>query len=431
MTLQFPIPDEPIRVALIGSGQRARSIYKPLFPSMAPWIKLVAVCDPVREHCDRMAHDLDIRPYYDIHELVKDKPMEAALLITPIPSHYPLTKYLTSNRIHCHIETAWCSMVSQCRDMMKTARENSVIIRVAENFFRNPVDRFAQTVKESGYLGRIGRVMSFADHTGYHNNSRWLRFAGCHPEWVQAIQNSMAHPGFYFQPPRYFEAEILKNRFYQFPNGLFVMDTGIGHCKGLLGRHPRPGYTEWQGELGTLVNRGMASTPADMAGNVRTELRKVSTNNLAPAQEREDRLNGGGIADHVTPVEMGGDNGDWATIWAETPEGRIEYKNPLRTGCGGINGNWSYGIAIMDHCVDFALAVRGRRDSEFTDEDAMMSLMMDIGARESDLQEGRRIRLPLEGDLEADALERDKQKNEYGVDPFDIEGMLAIAYPKP
>lgn len=41
----------------------------------------------------------------------------------------------------------------------------------------------------------------------------------------------------------------------QFAGGLFVLDVGSGHVKGHLGRHPRPGYTEWQGERGTLVHR--------------------------------------------------------------------------------------------------------------------------------------------------------------------------------
>lgn len=39
--------------------------------------------------------------------------------------------------------------------------------------------------------------------------------------------------------------------------------------------------------------------------------------------------------------------------------------------------------------------------------------------------------LPLTGKLEADALVRVEQKRQFGVDLLDIEGMLAISYPKP
>jgi len=72
--------------------------------------------------------------------------------------------------------------------------------------------------------------------------------------------------------------------------------------------------------------------------------------------------------------------------------------------------------------------VRGLRESEFTDEDAMMSLMMDVGARESVQKDGKRIELPLTGELESDARVREAQKAQFGVDPMDVEGMLAISY---
>ena len=79
----------------------------------------------------------------------------------------------------------------------------------------------------------------------------------------------------------------------------------------------------------------------------------------------------------------------------------------------------------------WSLAVRGLRDSEFTDEDTLMSAMMEAGAHESALQEGRRIRLPLEGDLEADAVVCEQQRQKFGVDPLDVEAMLAVSFPRP
>ena len=74
---------------------------------------------------------------------------------------------------------------------------------------------------------------------------------------------------------------------------------------------------------------------------------------------------------------------------------------------------------------------RGLRDSEFTAEDALMSEMMEIGAHESNLQEGRRIRLPLEGDLESDARTREAQRKQFGCDPLDVEAMLSVSFPRP
>jgi hypothetical protein len=57
--------------------------------------------------------------------------------------------------------------------------------------------------------------------------------------------------------------------------------------------------------------------------------------------------------------------------------------------------------------------------------------MMELGAHESALNQGRRVTLPIEGELETDAMIRDAQHRKYGVDPLDVEAMLSISYPRP
>ncbi len=423
----IPIPQEPLKVALIGAGNRASTIYRPLFSSLKPWVVPVAACDPVKEHCDAMAAALGVPAFYDIRELVKARPMEAAIVVTPVESHHSISIYLSSHGIHNLTETTWASMVCQAQDMIATAHLHGVIARVAENFFRFPIDRFARAVKQSGYLGRIGRIVSYADHTGYHNSSRWVAFAGCHPEWVQCLEHGMAHPAFYSMPQRRHDRETLNARIFGFQDGFLVMDTGSGHVKGHLGRHPRPGYTEWHGERGTLVYRAMGH----LWGDAHAELRYCSDAKLAPAQEAAGNLSGGGIADVVTPVAMELEGRQWLRSYADTPAGCIEYVNPFRPVEFAHHAEGWYSAAIMDHISDFALAVRGLRPSEFTDQDALMSEMMEIGAHESALNEGKRVKLPLQGDIEADALTREALKQKYGVDPLDVEAMLAISYPRP
>jgi predicted dehydrogenase len=426
----LPIPTQPLRLALIGAGQRAQVVYRPLWESLRPWCVPVAVCDPVAANGQQLAAALGVPAYTDIRQLVRDRPMEAAVVVTPTESHHSISVYLSAHGIHHHTETTWASLVCQAQEMIATARQHRVIARVAENFFRYPVDRFAQAVRDSGYLGRIGRIVSYADHTGYHNNSRWIAFAQGHPDWVQCLEHRLDHPAFYSMPQRRHEQETLTARFFHFANDLLVLDIGSGHVKGHLGRHPRPGYTEWQGQRGALVHRAGHSTAW---GHEQTELRHVSDARLAPAQEATGQLNGGGVADVITPVRHDQTPELWTGCHADTPHGRIAYTTPLRghLPVGVIYGQNFYGVAVMEHVVDFVLAVRGLRPSEFTDEDALLADMMEMGARESALQEGRRIRVPLAGALESDAQERERQWKQFGVDPLDVEAMLSVSFPRP
>ena len=87
-------PTLPIDLALIGTGNRATTQYAPLFDFLRPWVRLVAVCDPVKENADRMADRLDVDAYYSVRELAKARPMEAALIVAPVETHYPLSCYL-------------------------------------------------------------------------------------------------------------------------------------------------------------------------------------------------------------------------------------------------------------------------------------------------------------------------------------------------
>ena len=240
-----PIPPlaDPVKVAVIGAGHRSQRIYLPLMESIRPWLDVVAVCDPVCEHADRWAEASGARAFYNVRDMVKAGLIEAAIVVVPIESHHSLSVFLSSNGIHNHIETTWASSLRQARDMCDAARRHGVVTRVAENFFRSPFDRFAQTVQRSGYIGQIGRIFCYNNHTGYHNNSRWLAFAGTHPQWVQSLEHGMDHDPFHSAPARCHEREMFKARFFCFPN-LGVMDMCCGHGKGMLGRQPRPGHEE-------------------------------------------------------------------------------------------------------------------------------------------------------------------------------------------
>ena len=361
--------------------------------------------------------------------------MEAALVVTPIESHHSISVYLSSHGIHNLTETAWCSMLVQAKDMIETAKKNGVIVRVAENFFRFPIDRFAQKLKESGYIGSIDRIFCYNDHTGFHNNSRWIRFAGSHPLWVQSLQHTMKTGEFHSKPQRFHQDETFRANFFAFPHQLMVIDQAA-NIKGFLGRQTRPGYTEWQGEYGTLVSPGMTSTTAPAAyykdGTVtsrdrvplvtQSELRYCSPESFAKY---------GSSPDVISEVVNEYEGHHWVRTYAETPKGVIEHRNPFRSDEPSKHRLKEYGACIMGHIVDFSLAVRGIAESEFDEHDALMSMMMSIGAQESALREGQRIALPLSGDLESEDRIRNRIKEKYGVDPLDVEGMLRISYPKP
>lgn len=405
--------NQPLAVALIGAGNRSQKVYQPLFESLRPWIHLVAVCDPVKENADAYAERMEAPAFYSLQELVRSQLAEAALVVAPIDVHYAVSCYLSQHGMHNLVETSMANLLVQAQEMVRTARENKVILRIAENFFRFPFDRIAKKIAATNFVGPIRRITCLHDHTGYHNNSRWIVFYGAYPEAVQAIKHVMPTEPYYESPHRFHTDETFRAHFFFFPDNRLVTDLA-GNIKGMLGRYTRPGYTELNG------TRGAIARYATYPWHGEAEVRYCS----------DEALQNGAIADQVFPVEHLGEDGCWVADRVKLPIGLVEYVNPYRPPTGHPSRDY-YDSAVMSHIVDFAMTVHGKAPAEYTDEDALMAMMMEVGSRESALCHGERLSLPLVGDLESEHQLRAALKAKHGVDPLDIEGMLAVAVPRP
>ena len=418
--------DQPISVALIGAGNRSQKVYKPLINEIKPWVNLVAVCDPVRENADSLAEALGVPAFYDIKELVESRPMEAAFVVTPVPSHHSIAIYLMSNGINVNVETSMATLLVQAQQMVDTARDNDVILRIGENFFRKPFDRLIRLINQDGFIGPIKRLTCWHDHTGYHNNSRWISFFQSYPIAAQSITHTMSTHEHYQMPHRLYDSETYKAHFYWFPNNELVIDHA-GNIKSMLGRYPRPGYTELAGARGSIVQQAGQKNSAKQPYQGWEGLGEVRYCTDESLQQHGKS----GVADQIFPIVHSSDSHDWLSSHVDLPTGRVEYVNPHRPGKSAYHHGNYYSAAVMDHIVDFAETIRCVKKSEYTDQDALMAMMMEVATRESAMKNGERLSLPLKGELESDVLMRTKQRQEYGVDPLDIEGMLSIKFPRP
>lgn len=400
---------EPVRLAVIGAGNRSANIYRPLFDDLAPYIKITAVCDPVAEHADSYAASVGAKAYYDIKQLVKDRPMEAAVVITPVESHHSISVFLSENKIPNIVETSWCSTIRQADQMIAAARDNGVVTAVCENFFRFAIDRVASMLVREGAVGPVHRIYSYNDHTGYHNNSRWIHFAGAHPLSVQSFCHEMPTMEFTVEPNRHYLSETFLTRLFTFPEGFAVVDS-CANIKGFLGRQSRPGLTEWQGERGTIVHQGLDGW------QWRSFLKQCRPGRPSAVSAEIIYETPG---ERFTRAHVSGIDRDY------------EYVNPFvpKNICEHINKPF-YGCAVMDELAEFASAVRLGTKLEFTPLDARMSLVMELAANESAALGGRSIDLVSPPEFAAEAEAEAALREQFHVDPYDIEAMLAISYPR-
>ena len=331
---------QPVEIALIGTGNRSQTIYQPIFEALTPWVRLVAVCDPVKANADAYADQMGVPAFYSLQDLVKAQVAEAALVVAPVDVHHAASCYLSQHGIHHLVETSMANLLAQAQDMVRTAEENKVTLRIAENFFRFPFDRIAKKIDETGFIGPIKRITCLHDHTGYHNNSRWIVFYGAYPEAVQAISHTMPTAPHYEAPHRFHEDEGFRAHFFFFPENRLVTDLA-GNIKGMLGRYPRPGYTELNGSRGTIARYAVHNWHGQ------AEVRYCT----------DTALQNGGIADQIFPISHVLEDNQWLAERVELPLGVVEYKNPYRAPAKHRRAY--YHAVTMAHIVDFALALRG------------------------------------------------------------------------
>ncbi len=405
--------NRPIDIAMIGAGNRSSTIYQPMLQSLRPWLNVVAVCDPVQDHADHYADAIDAQAFYSLEELANADLVEAALVVAPVDVHHAISVTLSRAGIHHLVETSIASTLWQARDMTQVAQDHGVTLRVGENFIRFPFDRLAKAIDRTGFVGPIGRITCLHDHPGYHNNSRWISFYGAHPESVQAVTHRMSVEPHWEAPHRYHEDEGFRCHFFRFPGNRLVTDLA-GNIKGMLGRYPRPGYTELAGTRGAIVRESIRNWHG--AGEVR--------------YCSDQALRNGAKHDMTFPIEHVVEDGQWICDRVELPDGLVEFRNPRQLSAR--HDRAYYISSVASHVTDFIAELQGSDHCEFTPDDAVMSMEMEVGSRESALQNGQQLELPLANlEIEVENQVRAALRQKHGVDPFDAEAMMSVMVPRP
>ena len=155
----------------------------------------------------------------------------------------------------------------------------------------------------------------------------------------------------------------------------------------------------------------------------------------------DEALRNGGRADQVAPIVEEVVDGVWTRTYVDVAGQHLEYVNEYRVPAA--NQRAYYGPAVAGHVVDFARAVWRARGSqqaaadlaaagfEYTDQQALDAMHMEVGSHESVLRGGVEVSLPVSGDVESQERVAAGFRATFGIDPMDVEGMLSVNHHAP
>jgi predicted dehydrogenase len=129
--------------------------------------KRLVACDLDRERRERIGHMFPgVELSSSLDDVIDDPDIEAAVVATPVGTHYPIARQLLEAGKSVLIEKPLATSVAQGEDLVRVARRNRTILMVGHTFeYSAPVLKLAEVIA-SGELGEIFYISSIRANLG-------------------------------------------------------------------------------------------------------------------------------------------------------------------------------------------------------------------------------------------------------------------------
>jgi len=143
-----------LRFGVLGYGYWGPNIVRNL--RALDGCQVVGVCDqsPAARKRVEAAH-LGVPTYSDYRDLVASPDVDAIAVITPVWTHYELTKAALENGKHVFVEKPFTSKAAQAQELINLAEQKNLLIMVDHTFLFTGAVRKIQKLVNDGTLGKL------------------------------------------------------------------------------------------------------------------------------------------------------------------------------------------------------------------------------------------------------------------------------------
>ncbi|MBI2952104.1 Gfo/Idh/MocA family oxidoreductase [bacterium] len=125
----------------------------------APDAELVAVCDLDREAVERVARDLNARPFTDYRALLSAGGIDSVSLCVPHGLHAPMTLEALDAGLHVLVEKPIANTVAEADRVVEKARAKGLTVATGHQYRTFKAARTMKRLIEEGEVGAIYRVL--------------------------------------------------------------------------------------------------------------------------------------------------------------------------------------------------------------------------------------------------------------------------------
>lgn len=377
----------PIRVALIGTAARADYLYGPILAGLAGDIELVSVWGRSASSARRLGDSLEVPWFTDLDLLVADTEPEIGIVCVAYRANGEVGLMAVEAGLHVLLETPIAHKLSEADAIIAAAQQRDRKVEVAEQFHRRPLEQIKLKLIEAGVFGRI--YTSFNDFAGhaYHGMSvmrSYLGFDAVPVTVTGRVQDYALSPHWSRLSGEHgARTESQEHGIVEFEDGRLGIHhwTSVGY----------DGPSRWWRSSRFLGEKGMGIATG-LYPDLVEQLTTVTPDGEAPQfitlERRFERNDGGAL---ISIIAHTGD--------PELPT--VRWDNPFRSPRRGHGVQWHDDeIAVASCLMSLVDAVRGGGDPTYGGEQARLDQELALAVRESALNGGAPIRLPLDPALQ-------------------------------
>lgn len=169
---------QPLRVAIIGTAPRSGYMYGPILKSLPNDVCLVSVWGRSSDSARKLGESMGVSWYTDMDLLMKETNPEIGIVSVAYHANGTVGLMAVEHGLHVLLETPIAHDLNEADAIIQAAQQRGVLIEVAEQFHRRPVEQLKLKLIASGLFGQVYTAFNdFAGH-GYHGVSVLRSYLG-------------------------------------------------------------------------------------------------------------------------------------------------------------------------------------------------------------------------------------------------------------
>jgi predicted dehydrogenase len=162
--------EEPVRVAIIGTGARGSDLIRAL--TTIDGVEIVAACDDYPPHLELGAKYAGpkTKTFADYRKLLDEIKPQAVVVAVPLHLHYRIASDCLSAGCDLFLEKTMCYSIAEANKLARQVAASKRVFQVGLQRRANAIYRQAQSMVASGMIGQVASIKA-----QWHRNNSWRR----------------------------------------------------------------------------------------------------------------------------------------------------------------------------------------------------------------------------------------------------------------